>query len=199
MPPQDSWQWNPYTRPAWHCQTTQHILGGTSRVGKSEVHYQSKCTLTTADKKANHNYLEPWRGNPPCATGQCPRQWVVPNTATNSDVNRHRAKRLAALPLGEALLQAGVVPDSPADAVPSTTGCVLATLTSQMPSRWPMYSFTSWHTARDVVVLKLETIWNCDGIYWASMFQLKKKKKDNVSGKCINHWKENLKHYSNTV
>lgn len=57
--------------------------------------------------------------------------------------------------------EAGV--DSPADAVPSTTGCVLATLTSQMPSLWPMYSFTSWHTALDVVVLKLETIWNCDG------------------------------------
>ena len=48
--------------------------------------------------------------------------------------------------------------DLPADAVPSTTGCVLATLTSQMPSLWPMYSFTSWHTALDVVVWKLETI-----------------------------------------
>lgn len=52
----------------------------------------------------------------------------------------------------------GLPADSPADAVPSTTGCVLATLTSQMPSLWPMYSFTSWHTALDVVVLKLETI-----------------------------------------
>ena len=52
---------------------------------------------------------------------------------------------------------------SPADAAPSTTGAVLATLTSQMPSLWPTYSFTSWHTARDVVVLKLETICNCDG------------------------------------
>lgn len=47
----------------------------------------------------------------------------------------------------------------PADAVPSTTGCVLVTLRSQMPSLWPTYSLTSWHTARDVVALKLDTIW----------------------------------------
>ena len=100
MPPHDSWQWNPYTRPAWRCQTTQHVLGGASRVGKSAIHYQSKCTRTMADKKANHNYLMPWRGNPPCATGQRPGQWVVPNAATHSDADRHTAKRLATLPPG---------------------------------------------------------------------------------------------------
>lgn len=48
--------------------------------------------------------------------------------------------------------------DIPADAVPSTTGCVLVTLRSQMPSLWPTYSLTSWHTALDVVALKLDTI-----------------------------------------
>lgn len=53
---------------------------------------------------------------------------------------------------------AATVSGSPADAVPRTTGCVLATLTSQMPSLWPIYSFTSWQMALDVVVLKLETI-----------------------------------------
>lgn len=46
----------------------------------------------------------------------------------------------------------------PAEAVPSTTGCVLVTLRSQIPSLWPTYSLTSWHTALDVVALKLDTI-----------------------------------------
>lgn len=46
----------------------------------------------------------------------------------------------------------------PAEAVPSTTGCVLLTLRSQMPSRCPTYSLTSWHVALDVVALKLDTI-----------------------------------------
>lgn len=46
----------------------------------------------------------------------------------------------------------------PAEAVPSTTGCVLLTLRSQMPSRCPAYSLTSWHVALDVVALKLDTI-----------------------------------------
>lgn len=47
---------------------------------------------------------------------------------------------------------------APAEAVPSTTGCVLPTLRSQMPSRCPAYSLTSWHVALDVVALKLDTI-----------------------------------------
>lgn len=47
---------------------------------------------------------------------------------------------------------------APAEAVPSTTGCVLLTLRSQMPSRWPTYSLTSWQVALDVVALKLDTI-----------------------------------------
>lgn len=46
----------------------------------------------------------------------------------------------------------------PAEAVPSTTGCVLLTLRSQMPSRCPTYSLTSWQVALDVVALKLDTI-----------------------------------------
>lgn len=46
----------------------------------------------------------------------------------------------------------------PADAVPRTTGCKRVTLTSQIPSLCPMYSFTSWQTALEVVVLKLDTI-----------------------------------------
>lgn len=53
---------------------------------------------------------------------------------------------------------AATVSGSPADAVPRTTGWVFATLTSQIPSLWPIYSFTSWQMALDVVVLKLETI-----------------------------------------
>ena len=48
----------------------------------------------------------------------------------------------------------------PAEAVPRTTGWVRVTLRSQIPSRWPMYSLSSWHKARDpVVALKLDTIW----------------------------------------
>lgn len=34
-----------------------------------------------------------------------------------------------------------------------------------MPSRWPTYSFTSWHAALDVVVLKLETILLVEALY----------------------------------
>lgn len=51
--------------------------------------------------------------------------------------------------------------EAPADAVPSTTGCVLLTLRSHRPSRCPAYSRTSWHVALDVVALKLDTI--CSG------------------------------------
>lgn len=48
----------------------------------------------------------------------------------------------------------------PAEAVPSTTGWVRVTLRSQIPSRWPTYSLSSWHNAREpVVALKLDTIW----------------------------------------
>lgn len=48
--------------------------------------------------------------------------------------------------------------DAPADAVPSSTGCVLLTPRSHRPSRCPAYSRTSWHVALDVVALKLDTI-----------------------------------------
>ena len=58
--------------------------------------------------------------------------------------------------LQEGLVKVAAVP--PAEAVPSTSGPVRLTLRSQMPSRWPAYSFSSWQTAREVVVLKLDTI-----------------------------------------
>lgn len=69
--------------------------------------------------------------------------------------NRKNTNHLRQATIEELALERGSVP---ADAVPSTTGCVLVTLRSQIPSLWPTYSLTSWHTALDVVALKLDTI-----------------------------------------
>ncbi len=55
-----------------------------------------------------------------------------------------------------------VVADLPAEAVPKTSGWTRVTARSHIPSRCPTYSLTSWHTARDVVALKLDTIWGAD-------------------------------------